>query len=261
MNSSSLYIYTPAHLLPARIPFLLNRKLQPEVACQEVLLEKLDFEQLGDCATQLQEQGLGTTLHAPFTGFNPGSSKKRTRNASMKIADQSLHLAEKLRARRIVFHPGLTYGADGKKLDLWLQNNLSFWPEFLARAADFNCTICIENIYETTPDIFVNLLSAINSPQMGHVFDIGHWNMFATGKILDWLNTTAPYLKHLHLHDNHGEGDEHLPIGQGYIPFSTLFKWLKTTDISPTITLENHNLPDVELSLKIIQQQLPVISN
>ncbi len=58
MMASSLYIYTPAHLLPARLPFLLNRNLQPEVACQEVILEKLDFEQLGDCAQQLQEQGL-----------------------------------------------------------------------------------------------------------------------------------------------------------------------------------------------------------
>ena len=257
MISSSLYIYMPAHLLTARLPFLLNRKLQPEVACQEVLLEKLDFEELGDCATQLREHGLSTTLHAPFSGFNPGSSRKRIRNVSLKLADQSLSLAEKLQAKRIIFHPGLTYGSDREKLDTWLKNSLTFWPEFLARAAEFDCTICIENIYETTPDIFIDLLTAINSPQMGHVLDIGHWNIFATGKLLEWLNTTAPYLKHLHLHDNHGERDEHLPIGQGYVPFSTLFAWLKTAKVSPTITLENHSLPDTELSLQVIQQYFP----
>ena len=257
MISSSLYIYMPAHLLPARLPFLLNRKLQPEVACQEVLLEKLDFEQLGDCATQLREQGLSTTLHAPFSGFNPGSRKKRTHETSLKLADQSLSLAEKLHAKRIVFHPGLAYGNDRKKLDLWLENNLSFWPEFLARAAEINCTICIENIYETAPDIFIDLLTAINSPQMGHVLDIGHWNIFGTGKLLEWLNATAPYLKHLHLHDNYGERDEHLPIGQGNVPFSTLFEWLKTTQVHPTITLENHSLPDTEISLQVIQKHFP----
>ncbi len=257
MHSSSLYIYTPAHLLPARLPFLLNRKLQPEVACQEVLLEKLDYEQLGDCATRLQEQGLSTTLHAPYANFNPGSSKKRPRQTSLQITDQSLLLAEKLRARRIVFHPGLTYGADRNELDLWLKNSLSFWPEFLQRAAEFDCTLCIENIYETTPDIFVDLLSAINSPQMGHVFDIGHWNIFATGKLINWLKATAPYLKHLHLHDNHGESDQHLPVGHGYVPFSTLFQWLKSTASHPTITLENHTLPETEQSLKILQQHFP----
>ena len=257
MISSSLYIYMPAHLLPARLPFLLNRKLQPEVACQEVLLEKLDFEELGDCATKLQEHGLSTTLHAPFGGFNPGSRNKRTRNASLKLADQSLSLAEKLRAKRIVFHPGLTYGSDRKKLDVWLKNSLLFWPEFLARAIEIDCTICIENIYETTPDIFIDLLTTINSPHMGHVLDIGHWNIFGTGKLLEWLNATAPYLKHLHLHDNYGERDEHLPIGQGNVPFSTLFEWLKTTQVHPTITLENHSLPDTELSLQVIQQHFP----
>ncbi len=257
MISSSLYIYMPAHLLPARLPFLLNRKLQPEVACQEVLLEKLDFEELGDCAAQLREHGLSTTLHAPFSGFNPGSRKKRTHNAALKLADQSLSLAEKLHAKRIVFHPGLTYGSDRKKLDIWLKNNLLFWPEFLARATAIDCTICIENIYETTPDIFIDLLTAMNSPHMGHVLDIGHWNIFGTGKLLEWLNATAPYLKHLHLHDNHGEQDEHLPIGQGYVPFSTLFEWLKTTKAPPTITLENHSLPDTELSLQVMQKQFP----
>ncbi len=257
MNSSHLYIHLPANLLPARMPFLLNRKLQPEVACQEVALENLDFELLGDCASKLKEAGLSTTLHAPFTGFDPGSSKKRIRNISLALAEKSLDLAEKLQAKRVIFHPGLAYGSAGKKLDLWVNNCRNFWPELLTRAKEIGCVICIENIYETTPDALVQLFSMIDSPQLGHVFDIGHWNMFATGKLLDWLNATAPYLKHLHLHDNHGEQDEHLAIGQGYIPFSLLFEWLKSSNTAPTITLENRNLPEAERSLQIFRQYFP----
>ncbi len=256
MKPSSLYVYTPAHLLPARLPFLLNRNLQPEVACQEVLLEKLDFQHLGACADQLKEQNLSTTLHAPFTDFNPGSSKKRIHKTSLQTADLSLQLAKKLHARRIVFHPGLTFGSDPKKLDIWLKNSLDFWPEFLERAAQFDCTICIENIYETTPDLFIQLFTMLDSPYLGHVFDIGHWNLFGGGKLIDWLNKISPYLKHLHLHDNHGERDEHLAIGQGYVPFSTLFGWLQKNSVSPTMTLENHTLPEMEQSLKIIRQTL-----
>ncbi len=257
MMRSSLYVYTPAQLLAARVPFLINRKLQPEVACQEVLLEKLDFSRLGDCADQLQEQGLRTTLHAPFGDFNPGSNKRRIRKRSQQIAAQSLQLAKQLHARRIVFHPGLEYGADTKRLKLWLQNSLDFWPDFLVQAAEINCIVCLENIYEGSPEIFIELLETINSPQMGHVFDIGHWNIFSTRKLIDWLNLTEPYLKHLHLHDNHGERDEHLAIGQGYVPFSTLFQWLKTVKNRPTMTLENHNLPDIEISLKALSQYFP----
>ena len=119
-------------------------------------------------------------------------------------------------------------------MEIWVETCCNFWPEFLERAKQFDCIICIENIYETTPQIFLDLLSSINSPQLGHVFDIGHWNMFATTKLHDWLTQMSPYLKHLHLHDNHGERDEHLAIGRGYIPFSTLFDWLKTTPAPPT---------------------------
>ena len=257
MTTSSLYVYVAAHMLPARLSFLLNRRLQPEVACQEVALEKLDFIQLGDCADQLQEHGLSTTLHAPFINFNPGSSKNKIRDASLRTADKSLLLAEKLHARRIVFHPGLAFGDDKKKLNLWLENNLTFWPKFLEQAAEIDSTICIENIHATSPDIFIRLFSMLDSPHMGHVFDIGHWNIFGEGTLLSWLNATAPYLKHMHLHDNHGGQDEHLAVGQGSVPFSVLFDWLKATAAPPTITLENHNLLDMEQSLTVLQNHFP----
>lgn len=257
MSLNPLYIHIPAHLLPSRLPFLLNRKLQPEVACQDISLDKLDFELLGNCASQLSEQGLTITLHAPHSGFNPGSSRKRIRKLSHSIAEKSLLLAEKLKARRIVFHSGLPFGCSGKKLDDWLDHSTVFWPEFIVRAEAIDCIICIENIYATTPDTFIRLLSAINSPYMGHVFDIGHWNLFGTTKLINWLEQMGPYLKHLHLHDNHGERDEHLAIGQGDIPFSELFNWLKNSKIAPTITLENHNLPNTEISLQSIYQNFP----
>ncbi len=257
MNNKNLYIHIPAHLLRNRLPFLLNRKLQPEVACQDVTLDQLDFELLADCAAQLREQGLTTTLHAPYSGFNPGAGKKRLSKASRSLADKSLLLAEKIRARRVVFHPGLPYGSAGKMVESWLDNSSAFWPEFIARAKRINCIICLENIYETTPDIFIRLLQTLDSPHMGHVFDIGHWNIFGATKLLTWLDRVAPYLKHLHLHDNHGDRDEHLAIGSAYVPFSILFNWLKTTACSPTITLENRNLPHTESSLQAIHQHYP----
>lgn len=253
MNSSALYIHIPAHMLPDRLPFLLERQLQPEVACQDVTLDELDFDLLGDCAARLREKGLGTTLHAPYSGFHPGGHSVREREQSRKLADRSLDLAEKLQACRIIFHPGLAYGSDGEALDDWVQQNLAFWPEFMPRAEALNCTICLENIYETTPQIFTRLLEELHSPFIGHVFDIGHWNMFADGKLEDWLDATARYLKHLHLHDNHGRRDEHLAIGRGTVPFSRLFDWLLEKRPTTTITLENHELSDAEQSLRSIQ--------
>jgi len=254
MTAAALFVHTPAHLLVSRLPFLLNRSLQPEIACQEVQLEQLDFAQLAEAAQSLAASRLGTTLHAPFSGFNPGSRRKRIRNQSREVALQTLQLAASIGAQRIVFHPGLDPNATPQQRDFWLEQNILFWPEFISQAEAINCCLCLENIYEATPDILLQLFQELASPSFGHCFDIGHWNVFSSTTLNDWLDRMAPWLQHLHLHDNGGQQDEHLPIGQGSIDFSGLFAWLKTNRLAPTMTLEAHSLPDLEQSLSAIEQ-------
>lgn len=253
----ALFVHIPVQLLPARLVFLLNRKLQPEVACQEINLDLLDFAQLRECAAALSAAHLGTTLHAPFAGFYPGSSRRRIYKYSRDLALKSLLLAEAIGAKRVIFHPGLPYGSSAKQIDRWLQQNITFWPEFIALAEAQECCICIENIYETEPDALLQLCREMASPWFGHCFDIGHWNIFGTVKLQYWLDQMAPWLKHLHLHDNDGEQDQHLPIGRGYVSFSTLFHWLTENGCSPSFTLEAHNLPDLDTSLAALSRYLP----
>ena len=45
-------------------------------------------------------------------------------------------------------------------------------------------------------------------------------------------------LIHIHWHDNHGNRDEHLPIGAGLIDHQKASKALKNIDCDRTITLE-----------------------
>jgi sugar phosphate isomerase/epimerase len=56
-------------------------------------------------------------------------------------------------------------------------------------------------------------------------------------------------LKHVHLHDNDGQRDDHLPVGQGSIDFDsffeTLYKWVPEVTVSmeviasPEVVVEN----------------------
>jgi len=252
----ALFVHIPAQLLPARLNFLLNRRLQPEIACQEVTIDQLDFKQLEECAATLTAEGLGTSLHAPFTAFNPGSSRKRTRIYSWELAQKSLQLAKIIKAKKIVFHPGIPYASSGSQHDRWLQQNITFWPEFIAQAEALKSCICLENIYESAPDVLLQLCAEMASPWFGHCFDVGHWNIFGKVNLHHWLDQAAPWLRHLHLHDNCGEQDEHLPIGRGHASFSTLFEWLKETGCTPTFTLEAHNLPDLDISLAALDRYL-----
>lgn len=249
---SELFVHVPASRLPERVDFLLARKLQPEVACQGTNMAKLDIAQLADSASELAEAGLKTVLHAPFVDFCPGAADFRGRQQTIYLLEQTLILAERIKAVKIVFHPGLNANATGHETDDWLARSYVLWSNYISWAKHNDCIFCIENIYETSPSPLLALITAINSPYFGHVFDIGHWNIFSSGPLTTWLGTLAPYIHHLHLHDNRGYMDEHLAIGLGTAPFDQLFAWLDDYGMIPSITLENHNRHAIDQSLGVL---------
>ncbi len=58
---------------------------------------------------------------------------------------------------------------------------------------------------------------------VGAIWDIGHLNMqrksgFKTKDIIEETKKMAPYIKHVHLTDNFGYSDSHLPPGMGNVP-------------------------------------------
>jgi len=249
-----VYVHVPAVLFTERVDFLLTRKLQPEVACQDTNIFRIDIEQFADSAARLTEVGLKTVLHAPFVDFLPGATDFRGRQRTIKLLEQTLILAERINAGKIVFHPGLSANATERETEDWLVHAYNLWSNYVAWAKLNNCIFCIENIYETSPAPLLNLITAIDSPYFGHVFDIGHWNIFSSLPLVTWLETMAPYIRHLHLHDNHGRMDEHLAIGTGTVPFDQFFTWLDPSVSLPSITLENHNLQALDQSLIVLSQ-------
>jgi len=85
-------------------------------------------------------------------------------------------------------------------------------------------------------------------------FDAGHFNVFSHEPLRVWLKELGKYLGHLHLHDNFGQRDEHLPVGQGTFPFDDLFQFLRKMKVSPTVTLEAHNPNNLTASLENINR-------
>lgn len=62
------------------------------------------------------------------------------------------------------------------------------------------------------------------------------------------------FIGHLHLHDNFGKFDEHLPVGGATFPFDRFFAALKKLDVRPTVTLEAHTQEHLWQSLENLQK-------
>lgn len=78
-----------------------------------------------------------------------------------------------------------------------------------------------------------------NVPKLKVHLDIGHAFIENRMKgIRNYLLAFKNKLEHIHIHDNHGEEDEHLPLGKGEINFEQVAKWLKQIHYNKTMTFE-----------------------
>ena len=93
----------------------------------------------------------------------------------------------------------------------------------VARGAKMEHRFTLENIYEESPATLTALVDRLDSPWLGHCFDIGHWRLFGSTPQAEWLAAIAPRLLHLHLHDNRGLSDDHLPVGEGIIDYAPTY--------------------------------------
>lgn len=248
-----LHVHMPLGQLKKRLRWLLKNQLQPEIACQGNELDKIDHGFLCNIGTQLAEEQLHVTIHAPFFDLNPGTHDLAIETITRRRFTQTLDVAESLQAKLIVFHPGYDRWRYDRQPDLWHEQSLLFWPPLIERAAKIGCVMTLENIFEEIPDTLIRLLDQLNSPWLGHCFDVGHWKLFSDTPLEEWFAVLGRHTRHIHLHDNRGKADEHLPIGQGSIDFHGLFDQIATLDFTPSMTLEAHVLKDLKKSLLAVR--------
>ena len=86
-------------------------------------------------------------------------------------------------------------------------------------------------------DAWRRLVRKVNRSNVGITLDVGH-AVIAGHNPLDYVHLLFDELFHVHLHDNHGETDEHLPLGQGVIDYVGLIQTLKQLGYQGAITLE-----------------------
>jgi len=237
-----------AHVATCLAP-VLELGLAPEIAIKGPELDVIDEKVILQTADVLAKAGVRPRVHAPFFDLNPGALDPLIRQATGQRLTQTLTVAGLLQAELMIVHPGVDKWRYPRLEQAWLSMALEFFPPLVEQAAQRDCRLAIENIYEESPDTLVKLVDGVDSDFFGHCFDAGHWHLFGRRPMDEWLRSVSSRLFHLHLHDNHGRADEHLPVGDGTIDFSPLQKHLRLMPNAPSITLEAHSLEHLRRSL------------
>jgi sugar phosphate isomerase/epimerase len=237
----NLFINVPYVRTLENIPRLLDLGLSPEVYIDNNILPELSDDAVRELGRELQGHNLRPTVHAPFMDLSPGGFDRKVRALTVDTLKRSVEVALLLDAQGIVCHPGYDrWRFDGQK-QLWLEGSISTWSAVLAEAGG-KIPVMLENIFESEPSTFIALFDRFRDKNLWFCFDTGHFNLFSTKDLDNWLVPLAGRLKEMHLHDNHGSSDDHLPIGRGTFPFRDLKSFIRgRTDIIFTTELHGES--------------------
>ncbi|MCS7135815.1 MAG: sugar phosphate isomerase/epimerase [Nitrososphaerota archaeon] len=98
-----------------------------------------------------------------------------------------------------------------------------------------NCT-SNESSYLNTVEDFVTLFDTTCAKNLGLCLDVGH--AYIEGEIDDFLSRLYEKLRNVHLHDNDGIRDLHMPLDAGRVPWRRILETLARKGYEGFVTLE-----------------------
>ena len=178
-------------------------------------------------------------FHAPFAELAPCAIDPLVRQVTEKRYCQAADMARDLGVRQLVIHGGFVPQVYFP--EWYVEQSVLFWREFL-RQLPQDMTIALENVMEPQPRLLVEIARQVDDPRLGLCLDIGHANTFVSRvPPLEWVAPMAPWLRHVHLHNNAGHDDLHDPLGQGTMAMEQVLDTILELCPAATFTLENQD--------------------
>ncbi len=190
----------------------------------------------------LNDRGLSVICHLP-TFVSTVDLTDSIRQASLQEMFHSLEVAAELGAQKVVLHPGHIGGLGVFVAETAMAHANKSLAAIIERAHELGLCVCLENMFPkcrafVEPDDFVDIMQRF--PDLKLTLDTGHANIGSKNgrRILKFIKKFGRRIGHLHVSDNFGERDDHIPLGSGTIDFSKIVAALERCGYDDTATLE-----------------------
>jgi len=215
-----------------------------------------------ECLEALEGFNGKLSLHGTFFDLNPISKDSRVADITTYRYNQSLNIAKTLNAKTVVFHTGYNGQVKSKIYhDLFVENQILFWTDFIKRFEDAGITAVLENTYENSTEVITSAINHVNSKHLKACIDTGHVNINSSLSVSDWIDALGENLHHMHLHNNFGDFDDHNSLLAGTLDFKKILSHLKASKLSPNLVIEVFNEKPAMESFEFIKNQLSLISS
>lgn len=168
------------------------------------------------------------TIHAPVADVNIAALSERMREASTIELMATMEQAIRMEVTTVTIHPGLysmvVHGQERKSVER-AKRSLRTLDRV---TAEFGITMAVENMPSfkfMLGQTAEQLSELVDGTDMRICFDIGHAN--TVGEIDRMIEMFGDRIANIHIHDNNGERDEHLTLGQGNIDLRSVIGRLR----------------------------------
>ena len=205
---------------------------------------------LEECRNWYRNSGRTRALHGAFIDVNPASGDPAFRELSRRRCRESCALAVALGAEQVVFHSSAFPFLRGGYLGNWADLCAAFYMELAEEYRGL--TLCIENSQDLDPEPLEALMKRTGDG-VRVCLDIGHAHYSGT-PLETWFDVLGPSIDRLHLSDNRGRFDDHLPLGDGGIDWAMADRLYQGLGKELPMTLEVGGLQGVEKSLAFLRR-------
>lgn len=249
-------VHVPYSYLRERFKSVAEDGINPEVYMDGFFIEEAIPFELEQIRETFGAAGLSMTLHGPYMDMNPGAIDEKTRLSTVAMYEKVFKVMEYLRPKAVVLHAGYHEKKYKGDYELWLSQSMKTWPAFVGKAERLGAVIAVENIFEREPSTLRLLMDRIESPAFGICIDAGHLRVFSKADMEEWFTALGPRIAEVHLHDNHGKHDDHLPLGEGSIDIPRFLSLLEKYAKDPIYTIEPHGEEVMRRAIEAVKKYL-----
>lgn len=228
-----------------------------ELCCVPQRFDYHDPECAGNISKDIKSRGIAvTSVHLPFgQALDISNRDRKIRTLALDELKTVVALSMDMGADIMVIHPGV-HLEDGENRSERLETAAASIRQLLAQLPSTGFTLAVENLPpgylgETAVELR-GLLDMIDDGRTGFCLDTGHAHL--TGQMTALLQCCSPELVNIHVHDNYGDGDRHLPPGHGTIDWPALMLSLQGCGYAGPLTWEIVNEGDPVIRRKIMAQ-------
>lgn len=210
-------------------------------------------EEIRALATLRERYQLDYSLHGPCWDLNAASANRWHRDDVVAHYCRGLEIASAIGARVMTIHSGWLSDSKLDRSEAW-HGAVDTIGRCVPAAERAGIILAVENVgYGPTgmfhhPEEWADMARVLSSPAVKLTLDTGHaalqgFDLAAAAR------AAGPLLAHIHLHNNNGQTDDHLPLPEGRLDFAPLVTALRHMAFTGQAALEIYTAAQQEEAL------------